>query len=91
MKQEKTYSHRERQSFVHVSLILIFGAAIAIYLFGCNTPRNGCKATRTMSGYGYIDIPEELEPMLKDSGEVSGLFATVKGDTLCLEFKAYKP
>lgn len=87
---DRYFAHKERRAFVHAIILFIIASAIALWLFSCNPSRNGCKATKKMSGYSYIDYPEELPYILRDSGKVDGLEHRVSGDTLYFSFNNWK-
>jgi hypothetical protein len=62
-KQPLSYydnAHYGRRQMIHGWIILIaFSAALFMFFTSCS-PRNGCRATRGMGGYGYCPTLKEL-------------------------------
>jgi len=53
--------HRQHRTNVH-GLFLILGLImLLIYAYGCSPQKNGCNATRGMSGYGYCPSIKEIK------------------------------
>lgn len=46
--------HQQRRTEIHSYFFIILLFMALIYAFGCSPQRNGCKAVKGMSGYGWI-------------------------------------
>jgi len=55
-----THNNRLVKRMVLDIIVLI---ALAVWLIGCSSPRNGCHATRRMSGYGQTGFGKPLCPV----------------------------
>lgn len=58
--------HYYRRSAIHTVLLFLISIIIATVIFGCS-PSHGCRATRKMSGYGYLYCPETGKVSVLDS------------------------
>lgn len=59
-KQPQYYPHRQRRMNIHGCFILLGLLIVLIYAYSCSPQKNGCNATRGMSGYSYCPTLKEL-------------------------------
>lgn len=72
-KSKYDYPPRQRRLMVHSWFIILFGIMLALmFLIRCS-PKNGCRATRKMSGYSWIKCKETSKVTVMD----------MKGNIIC--------
>ncbi len=63
--------HKYRRSAIHFWLLAPIAVIIVVLLFSDCSPRNGCKALRGMSGYGYLrNLESGRVSVLSPSGKI---------------------
>lgn len=65
------YPPRQRRMLIHSWFVILFFIMAAMaFLMSCS-PHTGCKATRNLSGYGWIKCKETGKVcILDDSGKI---------------------
>ena len=66
-KSKYDYPPRQRRMLIHSWFVILFFIMAAMaFLMSCNTPRNGCRAVRNFSGYGWIKCKETKKVFILD-------------------------